>query len=107
MEPSLDPLVRQLAEKLRKAHGDDLVSVILYGSGVTPEEHDAGFSDLNVLCVLKQVGPRDLESAQPVFAWWRAHDMPAPLLLSEQEVRESTDCFPIEFRDMQRRRTVV
>ena len=32
---------------------------------------------------------------------------PSPLLMSEEEVRTSTDCFPIEFHDMQERRRVL
>lgn len=107
MVQTLDSLLRQLVEKLRQAHGEDLVSVILYGSSVAPEEHDPGFSDVNVLCVLREVTPLQLERSQPVFTWWRAHEKPVPLLLSEDEVRTSTDCFPIEFRDMQRRRSVL
>lgn len=102
-----EPLLRQLVEKLTKAHGDNLVSVILYGSAAGPGDHDPGFSDLNVLCVLREITPRQLERSQPVFSWWRAHEKPVPLLLSQREVQTSTDCFPIEFRDMQRRRKVL
>jgi hypothetical protein len=32
---------------------------------------------------------------------------PAPLLLSEEELKSSTDCFPIEFRDMRERHRVL
>ena len=65
------------------------------------------FSDLNVLCVLTQVTPAELADAEPIFKWWRAQGNPSPLLMSEEEVRTSTDCFPIEFHDMQERRRVL
>jgi hypothetical protein len=39
--------------------------------------------------------------------WWRGKGNPSPLLMSEEEVRTSTDCFPIEFHDMQERRRVL
>jgi len=80
--------------------------VILYGSGADGDHHEK-FSDLNVLCVLNEVDPPALADCEPIFKWWRAQGNPSPLLLSEEEVRDSTDCFPIEFHDMQERRRVL
>lgn len=91
--------LNQLLERLTKAFGDRLVSVVLYGSAAAGNHHE-GFSDLNILCVLRQVTPRELEDSEPVFRWWREQKNPAPLLLSEHELRTSTDCFAIEFHDI-------
>jgi predicted nucleotidyltransferase len=95
----MDKLLDRLVEKLRKAYGDGLVSVVLYGSAVTGDHH-AKFSDFNVLCVLREIGPRELASSEPVFRWWREQGSPAPLLLTERELTTSTDCFAIEFHDI-------
>ena len=103
----MEQLLQQLVDKLRKSLGDDLVSVILYGSAVDPRQHDKDYSDINVLCVLREVTPRQLAAAQPVFAWWRTYDKPVPLLLSEHEVATSSDCFAIEFHDLVERRRVL
>lgn len=103
----MDKLLGQLVDKLRKALGQDLVSVILYGSAVESAQHDAEYSDINILCVLREVTSKQLAQSQSVFAWWRTYEKPAPLLLSEHEVATSTDCFAIEFRDMQQRRRVL
>jgi predicted nucleotidyltransferase len=102
----MEAILSDLVERLQKAHQDDLLSVILYGSAAAGDHHDH-YSDLNVLCVLKLVGPAQLADSEPVMNWWRAKGNPSPLLLSEQEVRTSTDCFPIEFHDMQERRRVL
>ena len=59
------------------------------------------------MCVLTRVTPAELADAEPIFKWWRAQGNPSPLLLSEEELRTSTDCFPIEFHDMQERRRVL
>jgi predicted nucleotidyltransferase len=80
--------------------------VILYGSAASGNHHEQ-FSDLNVLCVLAQVTPSELGASEPVFKWWRELGNPAPLLMSEIEIQTSTDCFPIEFHDMQERRRVL
>lgn len=100
---------RQLADlvmRLKGALGDHLVSVILYGSAAVGDWHEHG-SDLNVLCVLNRISPKELAQSEPIFRWWREQRNPPPLLLTEEEVRTSTDCFPIEFHDMQEHRRVL
>jgi predicted nucleotidyltransferase len=96
----------ELVDRLKHAERERLLSVILYGSAAAGE-HNEHFSDLNVLCVLSQVTPAELADAEPIFKWWRAQGNPTPLLLSEEELRTSTDCFPIEFHDIQERRRVL
>ena len=98
--------LKELVDKLTHAYQDRLVSVVLYGSGAAGN-HDAKFSDLNVLCVLKQITPRELGEGEPIMRWWREHKHPSPLLMSEEEAHNSADCFPIEFRDMQDHRKVL
>ena len=95
----MENTLNELLDKLTKALGDRLVSVVLYGSAAVGDHHE-GFSDLNVLCVLNQVTSRELAQSEQVFRWWREKGNPSPLLLSEHEVATSTDCFAIEFHDI-------
>jgi hypothetical protein len=60
-----------------------------------------------VLCVLKQITPRELSDGEPILRWWRERGHPSPLLMTEEEVHNSADSFPIEFRDMQDHRNVL
>jgi hypothetical protein len=53
------------------------------------------------------VTPAELADSEPIFKWWRAEGNPSPLLLSEEELRTSTDCFPVEFHDMQERHRIL
>jgi hypothetical protein len=99
-------MLGELVEKLQKVHGDKLVSVILYGSGASEDKRDT-FSDFNVLCVLTEITPAELSRSEPIFRWWREMKNPSPLLLSESEVRQCTDCFAIEFHDIKERRKVL
>ena len=48
-----------------------------------------------------------LGATESVFRWWRGLGNPSPLLLTEQEMQTSTDCFPIEFHDMQRQHRLL
>jgi hypothetical protein len=102
MQKDLD----QLVARLGKAHGADLISVVLYGSAAGGEHHEA-FSDINILCVLTQITPVQLRASEPVFRWWHELGHPSPLLLSEREVETSTDCFAIEFSDMQQHHRIL
>lgn len=99
-------LLNELVARLEKAYGRELVSVILYGSAAAGDWHP-GYSDLNVLAVLDNVGAGQLDRAEKIFQWWREQGNPSPLLMSGDEVRSSTDCFPIEFHDMAERRRVL
>jgi predicted nucleotidyltransferase len=96
----------ELVDRLKQAQGEHLRSVVLYGSAASGE-HNEHFSDLNILCVLSRVTPAELAASAPIFEWWRKLGNPSPLLLSEEELRSSTDCFPIEFEDMKERRRVL
>lgn len=102
----LDESVADLIARLRAALGEEIVAVILYGSAAVGDYH-AQTSDLNILCVLRQVTPHELVQSEPVFRWWREQGNPPPLLMSDEEVRRSTDSFPMEFHDMQEHRKVL
>jgi len=102
----MDKLLSQLTAKLQAAFGERLVSVVLYGSAAAGDHHE-DFSDLNVLCVLTQITPRELAASEDIFRWWREQGSPSPLLLTEHELATSTDCFAIEFHDIQRQNRLL
>jgi nucleotidyltransferase-like protein len=102
----MDKVLNQLVEKLQKAFGERLVSVVLYGSAADGDHHPK-YSDFNVLCVLSAITPRELSESTEIFQWWREWGSPSPLLLTEREVATSTDCFAIEFLDIQNRHRLL
>jgi predicted nucleotidyltransferase len=102
----MEDKLQELVDRLKHAQQERLRSVVLYGSAAAGE-HNEHFSDLNVLCVLTQVTPAELAASEPIFKWWREQGNPSPLLLSEDELRTSTDCFPVEFHDMQERHRIL
>ena len=96
----MDKVLDQLVERLRSAYKERLVSVVLYGSAADGDHHPK-YSDFNILCVLSAITPRELGQSEEIFRWWREQGSPSPLLLTEHEVATSTDCFAIEFLDIQ------
>ncbi len=106
MAQQMEKQLRDLTERLKTALDEHLTAVILYGSAAMDDWHEKS-SDLNVLCVVDRLTASELAQSEPTLRWWREQGSPAPLLLSEEEVRTSTDCFPIEFHDMQEHRRVL
>lgn len=102
----MEQQLSNLVERLKKTFGDRLISAVLFGSGAVSDWNPKA-SDLNVLCVLERISSRELGESEPVFRWWREQGNPAPLLMSGEEVRTSTDCFPMEFQDMKAHRRVL
>ncbi len=102
MQKRLDELV----EKLKKAHGTGLQSVVLYGSAASGDFQEK-HSDLNVICVLAEIGTKQLLDSEAVFRWWRDLGHPAPLLLTAEEIRTSADCFALEFSDILEARKIL
>lgn len=99
MANELEKRLSELTGRLTKAFGDRLLSVVLYGSAASGE-YQGSYSDLNVLCVLRTIGPEELGLAEPIIRWWHSLDNPSPLLLREDELDNATDCFAMEFHDI-------
>ena len=96
----------QLVGRLRSALGADLVSVVLYGSAAAGD-HQEKFSDYNVLCVLSLITPAQLARDRDNFSLVARAGNPSPLLLTAHEVENCTDCFAIEFQDIQEHHRIL
>lgn len=101
----MERVLNQLCDKLRAAYGDRLVSVVLYGSAAVGDY--TKYSDLNILCVLTRLTPVEMKESEAIFRWWREQGNPSPVLMTREEVRNSTDCFAIEFHDMKDRHRIL
>lgn len=101
-----DNLLKEFVAKLSSAAGENLVSVILYGSAADGEFHPR-HSDLNLLCVLRECSFAALAKIAPAVEWWRKEKQPAPLVLTAEELRSSADVFSIEYTDIKRRYRVL
>jgi hypothetical protein len=81
--------------------GDDLVSIILYGSA-TGKDYMPGKSDINFMVVLSEEGIEGLDRAFEIVKKWRKKGVAIPLFLTEVYVDTSLDVFPIEYINFQR-----
>jgi predicted nucleotidyltransferase len=96
-----EKLIDEFVERMRAAAGTNLLAAILYGSAAAGD-YVAGYSDVNLLCVLRETSFASLEVLAPAIEWWGKQKHRVPLLLSADEMRRSADVFSIEFLDMRR-----
>lgn len=101
-----EQLLNEFVEKLRGAAGENLISVVLYGSAANGEFHPE-YSDLNLLCFVRDTSFMALSKIAPVVDWWRGKKHQPPLLLTADELKASADVFSIEFADMKQRYRVL
>ena len=101
-----EKLLQEFVERLKSAGGANLVSVVLYGSALSPDFHPE-YSDLNVLCVMGELSAQTLAAMSPAADWWTGKKNPMPLFFSKDELLTGADIFPIELLDMQRRHRLL
>jgi len=104
---SKEELTQQFVTLARNAAGDNLESVVLYGSTVRGDAQ-APYSDLNLLCIVRSTALLELEKMSSVVNWWsQAQKQRSPLIFTADELRRSADVFAVEMIDMQRAHRVL
>ena len=93
-------------DDLRATHGDNLVSVILYGSAAAGD-FITKTSDYNILIALNKIGPQDLRNAHASVREWARMGHPVPVYFTVSELQNAADVFPIEFHQMSVARKVL
>ncbi len=106
MANQIDAALNRLVGELRTAHGDNLASIILYGS-VAAGDHVELRSDHNLLIVLKRISLEDLRLSHTTMRDWLSHKQPMPVYFTVGELKRAADVFPIEFLQMERARKVL
>lgn len=93
-------ILPEMIDDYKKIFGNDLVSVILYGSAASGA-YLSGKSDINVMVVLSESRIDDLDQAFGIIAKWKKRNVAVPLFLTEDYIRTSLDVFPIEYLNLQ------
>lgn len=99
-------LTNEFVSRMRATAGDNVLSVVLYGSGAEGEFHPE-YSDLNLLCVVRDISFAELAKIAKLVEWWRGKKHHPPLVLSVKELKASAGVFSIEFVDMKSRYRVL
>lgn len=92
-------------KRLQDGYNENLVAVILYGSAATAD-YVEGYSDHNLLAVVKESAIPDLRRDAWVVDWVRQGN-PSPVFFTERQIMDSLDTFPVEFLDMKDSRKLL
>lgn len=93
-------VVDEFVSDYRDVLGDELVSVIMYGSAVT-HEYRPGRSDINMAIVVKENSIPVLNKVIGVQRKWGKRSIAPPFFMTEEYISSSLDTYPIEFYNMQ------
>ena len=91
--------LEKLTQELKKACGENLKSVILYGSAAAGD-HAGKRSDYNVLVVAGDLSKDALKAFSKTAKAWARAGNPPPLLFTMERLKKSTDVFPVELLDI-------
>jgi hypothetical protein len=106
MANRIDSALNHLVDDLRAAHGDNLASIVLYGSVAAGDQIELR-SDHNLLIALNRIAADDLRLSQTAIRDWHNLGQPLPVYFTVEELKRAADVFPIEFLQMEKARRVL
>jgi hypothetical protein len=106
MANKIDVALNGLVDDLRAAYGENLASIVLYGSVAVGDQLELR-SDRNLLIALKRISLRDLRLSQSTLRNWLSLRQPMPVFFTVEELKRAADVFPIEFLQMEKARKVL
>lgn len=91
--------------KIKQSYGDNLKSVVLFGSAAA--QSPLPKRDLDLMLILESLQLEQLVTGARLIRRWMARGNPEPLLIDVAHIASSQDVFPIEFSDMQARHQIL
>src|SRR5688572_8868966 len=92
-----------LAADLRGIFSTRLRSLVVYGGQVDGADE----SPITCLALVDSIALSDLEACARMESHWERHGLATPLILPEQEFRQSLDAFPLEYGEIIRAHEVI
>lgn len=102
----MSDILDKLVQAAKDNYGNNLKSIILYGSKASGEETKKN-SDINLILVLDKVAYNDLQALNDVMKTWIKNGNPPPLVFSKSMLTQSADVFPMEFYDIKENHKVL
>jgi predicted nucleotidyltransferase len=95
----MEKLLQDWATVLKRELGNNLVSVILYGSAARGE-YVRTRSDLNLMLVFKKLDLDDISKVRRLMRRKVRKQLPQLVFWTEEELKHAWDVFPLEFEDI-------
>ena len=93
-----------LAADLGRVFATRLRSLVAYGPRIDGADET---TPLSCLALVDSCGMGDLESCAKLASHWERHGLAIPLIVPDQEFRQSLDAFPLEYGEIIRAHEVV
>ena len=97
-EETHDPL-RGFLRSIKKQKDLKFEAILVYGSAARGE-FLPGYSNVNVLIVLEHITQPVLQQWSGIHKQWAREKIIAPLFLTQNDLQQSSDVFPLEFLDI-------
>jgi len=94
--PEAEKRFKSFLDDLLQNREDKIDSVHMTGSALT-DDYDPKHSDINSVCVLKDMDLKFLEELAPLGKKYHKKKVAAPLIMTPVYIEQSLDVFPIEF----------
>src|SRR4030042_282389 len=95
----MEKLLQDWVTGLKQELGNNLVSVILYGSAARGE-HVAARSDLNLMLIFKKLDLEHISKVRQLMSRKVRRQLPQLVFWTEEELKHAWDVFPLEFEDI-------
>jgi predicted nucleotidyltransferase len=103
---SVKDVIEPYCHKMLNLHGDNIKSLYVYGSAAS-DEFIPKKSNINILVILRRIDPPDLKKTLGLVKSGFKKGILAPLMLTLEHIRSSTDAFPIEFLEFKENNVLV
>ena len=80
-------IFQQITDDYKKILEDDLISIILFGSGAIGD-YQYKKSDINFLIILTEDGINNLKKCLPLIAKWKKRNVSTPLFLTKEYMEQ-------------------
>ncbi|MBN1153587.1 hypothetical protein JXB12_01560 [candidate division KSB1 bacterium] len=101
-----EDIFQEFTEDYRSVLGDDLLSIILYGSGAKGD-YVYKKSDINFALIVTEHGINRLRECLPLIKKYRKRKVTTPLFLTLEYIERSLDSYPVEFFNMKNNHQLV
>ena len=95
----MEKLLQDWVKEVKQELGNNLVSVILYGSAARGE-HVPARSDVNLMLVFKKLDLEHIAKVRRLMHRKVRRHMPQLVFWTEEEIGHAWDVFPLEFEDI-------
>ncbi len=101
----MEKKLQELGNKLKELIKDDLKCFAVYGSAATGDFYKT--SDINTIIVLKNLNHEILRKISKPVKKWCGYKNPLPIIFTEEDLKRSTDVFPLEFLEIKKHHKII